>query len=422
MSNTETSVAKPPSITFYIILGAILFAFIQTFSLLSPILLSLLLVLLISLAVNPIISWMRVQTGGRKIPTGLIAAVMIIVIGLTGWAFFGPMKASILSISETLPGYWERLQKPLIKIEQKSVIFEEKLQKEVSTEIAEDNSLPGKPKVALKKKPPVPPPETSPKEVGTLRASLTKMIKESLGSFTALAFNGAQIMVVLITVFFGVIFMLMNPRPVVATILLLFPARHHPQAVIILQRISLFVPVWAGATLLSMLLIGLLVFLVMWPIFGFMDALILGLIACVLEAIPFIGPILSAVPALLLAIGQGGLTPLWVVLVYIVVQTFESNVVIPFIMARRMKLHPLAVIFSMLFCIAAFGVLGVLVATPLVAVVTILHDELYRKRFMPMVTNDDLDRLAGIALHEKRTWDNDSITTQIAPVQQGEQP
>jgi predicted PurR-regulated permease PerM len=158
---------------------------------------------------------------------------------------------------------------------------------------------------------------------------------------------------------------------------------------------------WAGATLLGMVTIGFLVFLLMWPIFGFMDALVLGLVACTLEAIPFLGPILSAVPALLLAFGEGGLTPLWVVLAYIAVQAFENNVIIPFLMASRMKLHPLAVIFSMLLCVAAFGVLGVLVAAPLVAVATILHEEIYRKRFLPTVTDTDLHHMAGIILHEK---------------------
>ena len=92
---------------------------------------------------------------------------------------------------------------------------------------------------------------------------------------------------------------------------------------------------------------------------------------------------------------------MWVLLAYIMVQAVENNMLLPFIMSRGMKLHPLAVIFSMLFCVAAFGVLGVLVAAPLVAIVDILHDELYRKRFLPSVTDADLDRLAGNALHEK---------------------
>ncbi len=201
-------------------------------------------------------------------------------------------------------------------------------------------------------------------------------------------------------------------------ILALFPERHHDQAVTILQRIGKFVPMWAGATLLGMVTIGMLVFILMWPIFGFMDALVLGLVACVLEAIPFLGPILSAVPALLLAVGKGGLTPLWVVLVYIAVQAFENNVIMPYIMARRLKLHPLAVVFSMLLSIAAFGVLGVLIAAPMVAVMTILHDELYRKRFLPTTTDAQLDHLAGIALREKQALSTSPLAAHCIPLHQ----
>ena len=132
-----------------------------------------------------------------------------------------------------------------------------------------------------------------------------------------------------------------------------------------------------------------------------MDALVLGLIAGILESVPFLGPLLAAVPALLFALGKGGMTPVWVVIAYLGIQLLENNVILPLIMARGMKLHPVAVIFSMLLCVAAFGVLGVLVAAPLVAIVGILHDELYRKPFMPTVTDAELDRLAQEALQEK---------------------
>ena len=136
MPNHPDPELKPRAISFYVLLAAALFVFIQTFSLLSPILLSALLILLISLAINPVISWMRAWTGGRKGATGLIVLALVAVIGLTGWAFFVPMKASIIKISERMPAYWERLQKPLIKMEKQAVLAEEKLQAEVTTEIA----------------------------------------------------------------------------------------------------------------------------------------------------------------------------------------------------------------------------------------------------------------------------------------------
>ncbi len=402
-NHAEPAEMKQPAIALYVLLAAALFVFIQTFSLLSPILLSLLLILLISLAVSPVISRLRAWTGGRKGATGLVALVFVAVIGLIAWASFEPMRASVTKLSEQLPGYWERLQKPLIKMEQQAEDSEEKLQAEVTTEIALEKEAEGKSEAVRPAAKPAPPkPE---KESGSIRSSLSQMLQGVFGHFTAVAFNAAQILVVLVTVFFGVIFTLMNPRPIFRAMFSLVPERHHNQALTILQRIGRFVPAWAGSTLLGMLTIGLLTFLLMWPIFGFMDALVLGLIAGVLEAIPFIGPLLSAVPALLLALGKGGMTPLWVVLTYGVIQGLENNVILPFIMAHGMKLHPVAVIFSMFLCVAAFGVLGVLVAAPLVAIVDILHEELYRKRFLPTVTDADLDRLARRALREKVSED-----------------
>jgi predicted PurR-regulated permease PerM len=399
MPNNPKTDERPRSFLSYLILGAALFAFIQTFSLLSPILFSFLMILLISLAVNPVISRMRALKAGRKSATGLIVSALVVLIALTGWAFFGPMNDAISKLSERLPSYWERLQKPLIKMEQQEVLSEEKLQTEVTTEIAQTAIDEAKPEAARQTSKPASPKTT--KESESIRSRLSQMIQGVVGSFTAVAFNTAQMLVVLVTVFFGVIFTLMNPRPIFSAIFLIVPERHHEQTLIILQRVGRFVPTWAFATLLAMLTVGVLVFLLMCLFFGFWDALVLGVIAGLFEAIPYLGPILSAVPALLFAMGEGGTTPFWVLLAYLAVQVLENNVICPLIMARSMKLHSVAVIFSMLLCVAAFGVLGVLVAAPLVAVVNIVHDELYRKRFLPTVTDADLDRLSQMALREK---------------------
>jgi len=401
MPNDSKTTVKPRSIYSYVILGAALFAFIQTFLLLSPILLSFLLILLIALALNPMISRIRAFTGGRKGAMALIVAALVAFSALTSWAFFGRMKDSVTKLSEQLPAYWERLQKPLIKMEQKAVLSEERLQAEVSTEIAQTATEEGKPAAARRASTPAPPQPT--KDSESIRSKLGQMLQGMVGSFPAVAINATQSLLVLVTVVFGVLFTLIDPGPIFTATFLIVPARHHEKAVTILQRVGRFVPIWAFATLLAMLTVGLLVFLLMWPFFGFVDALVLGLIAGVFEAIPYLGPILSAAPALLFALGEGGMTPVWVLLAYLAVQALENNVIAPLIMAHSMKLHPVAVIFSMLLCITAFGALGVLIAAPLVGIVDILHDELYRKHFLPTVTDADLDRLARNALGDKRS-------------------
>ena len=81
----------------------------------------------------------------------------------------------------------------------------------------------------------------------------------------------------------GATFTPTNPRPIFRAIFSLVPERHHDQALTIVQRIGKLVPMWFGSTLLGMVTIALLVFLLMWVIFGFMDALVLGLIAGILR-------------------------------------------------------------------------------------------------------------------------------------------
>ena len=399
MANQSADQSKACSTSYYVILGAVLFAVIQSFALLSHILLSFLLVMLITLALNPAISRMRALTGGRKIPTALVVGGFLSIMILTGWAFLGPMQESITSISKQLPGYWERLQKPLIMMEQRAAISEEKLQAEVSTEIARTDREAGEPVVPAA--PASPLKAASPEDSGSLRSSLSEMFGGVVDSFTSVAFSGTQFIIVLVTVFFGVTFSILNPLPIVGIVFALVPLRHHDKAFAVVHRIAMFAPRWAGAMLVGMVAIGTLVFLAMWPIFGFTDALVLGLIAGILEAIPFLGPLLSSIPALLLALSMGGMTPLWVAIIYVGVQIFENNILVPFVMAGSMKLHPTAVIFSMLLCVGAFGVLGVLVAAPLVAIASILHEELYRKQFLQTVTNEYIGEMARQALREK---------------------
>ena len=106
MPNNQQSATKPHSVYLYVVLGASFFAFIQTFALLSPILLSFLLIFLISLAFNPVISRLRALTGGRRGATGLIVAALLMVIALTGWAFFGPLQNSVTKLSGAPGQVW----------------------------------------------------------------------------------------------------------------------------------------------------------------------------------------------------------------------------------------------------------------------------------------------------------------------------
>ena len=92
-----------------------------------------------------------------------------------------------------------------------------------------------------------------------------------------------------------------------------------------------------------------------------------GAWAAVTELIPYIGPWLGAIPPVLYALVQNPLSALWVALLFLGVQQLEGHVVVPKVMGRSLRLHPLLVIFGLLAGGEIYGFAGILVALPLLA-------------------------------------------------------
>jgi len=377
-----------------VLLGGVVLIFIKTFSVLSPVILSFFLVLLISLAVNPLIARLRAWTGGRKTATILVAAALLGVLALTGWALVGPLKTTVAHVAANIPSYIERFQKPLMI-------------GSAQTPHSAASAATGPPPTNATKNSPAttpttnPGPPKNPNNPGSILSYFSEVLQGTLSGLKSMALSASQMAAVFITVFFGVTFTLMDPHPIFGAIFSIVPERHHERTLVIMQRIGKFLPTWALATLVAMVCVGSLVFFLMWPFFGFVDAMVLGLIAGIFEAVPYLGPLLSAVPAFLFSLTKGGMTPVWVLLLYLMVQLLENNLITPLIMARNVKLHPVAVLFAILISVEMFGVLGVLVAVPMAGIADILHTEIYRQRYLPSVTDADLKSLARNALREK---------------------
>jgi predicted PurR-regulated permease PerM len=192
--------------------------------------LSLLLILLIALAVNPLISRLRALTGGRKMATGLVMAAFVLVIGLTGWAFIGPLRSTTAKITATLPSYLERLQRPVPKVGIQAGQSPANPQAKATAGIPPAAAAAGGPATAGLTAEPGAPSSTT--EWGSSLSSLGQTLQSVASGFKSIALNASQIMVVLMTVFFGVTFTLLNPRPIFAAIFSMVPERHHPQTLI----------------------------------------------------------------------------------------------------------------------------------------------------------------------------------------------
>jgi predicted PurR-regulated permease PerM len=88
----------------------------------------------------------------------------------------------------------------------------------------------------------------------------------------------------------------------------------------------------------------------------------------VMELVPFIGPILGALPPIAVALFQDPLTALWVALLFLALQQLEGHIVAPQIFGHALRINPLLVIFALLFGNAIYGLVGALVSLPLAAV------------------------------------------------------
>lgn len=120
---------------------------------------------------------------------------------------------------------------------------------------------------------------------------------------------------------------------------------------------------------------------------GLSNGAILGLLAGILEVIPNFGPVLAAIPAILLALFQGSkFIPIgngWFALViagaYVLIQQIENNYLVPRIIGRSVKLHPVVVLVGAVAGAYLGGILGVFLAAPVIASVRVLGRYLYRK-------------------------------------------
>ena len=162
-------------------------------------------------------------------------------------------------------------------------------------------------------------------------------------------------------------------------LLWLTPGSRRAQAAAILGRLEATLWRWFIGRIIGMIVIGILVFSAMYAI-GFPLAFTLGLIAAVFEFVPYAGAITSSIPAILLAIPLGTTTLWMVVALYLVVHGLDGYVVIPLVERRAVKIAPALTITAQVAMFSTAGLLGVLIADPLVAVILVLLEVLSGQR------------------------------------------
>ncbi len=178
-----------------------------------------------------------------------------------------------------------------------------------------------------------------------------------------------------IIIFLGLFFAI-DPRAYRDGFLLLLPNSYRPRLAAALDNTGEALRGWMVTQLAMMILIGSLVFLLLWAL-GVPNAAVLGLLSGALNFIPFLGPIFSAVPVLLTLAAQDTNVLILGAIGLFLIQNLEGYILTPMLQQRIIKLSPAWSLSIMTVLGTLFGIMGIALATPIYAVGRMLTLKLY---------------------------------------------
>ncbi|MBI2034678.1 MAG: AI-2E family transporter [Candidatus Levybacteria bacterium] len=151
-----------------------------------------------------------------------------------------------------------------------------------------------------------------------------------------------------------------------------FDINSHDKVISVLRQVDDKLGAWLRGQIMLSTSIGVMTFIAL-SIIGFPNAVPLSLIAGILETIPTLGPILSAVPAIIIALTISPSMAFLIIGLYIIIQALENNILVPKIMQRAVGLNPVVVIIGVIIGANLLGVAGALLSIPFISLLTVLY-------------------------------------------------
>ena len=209
-----------------------------------------------------------------------------------------------------------------------------------------------------------------------LKAQLGKEVRNSMKFLFPIVSSIFGAVGGLVLVIFIAMYVAAQPGVYREGILHLIPHSRRDRAEEYVDTLAQTLRQWLIARLIAMVMIGLIVGggLALLDVKG---AAALGLLAGLLEFVPFFGPIVSAVPALAMALLDSPQKALYVLILYLIVQQLEGNVITPLLLEKRLDIPPILTVVAVAALGVVFGVVGMLIAEPLLAAILVTTKMLY---------------------------------------------
>src|SRR3989344_620917 len=302
---------------------------------------------LLAIAFNPIIDWMS----KKKIPRP-IGIVIIFIILFT--VFFGvialiipPLSDEVAQITDYFPSLWSKFVQSF----------------------PSDKNLTQNSELI----------DTVNKGLSSLRDVLVSSTGNAFSIIRTIFGNIISFILIFVLAFY----FLLQEGAIRRAIKYLTPAHYHSYLVTLIGRMQDRIGRWLRGEFILAMVVGTLI-LVGLRILNVKYFLALALLAGIMEVIPYIGPFFSAIPAAFIAFADSPWKGFAVIILYWVVQQLENHIIVPKVMQKAVGLNPIIIIMSVLVAAKLFGFLGVVIAVPTAAVLSVLAKAFYQLKVLGM--------------------------------------
>ncbi len=223
--------------------------------------------------------------------------------------------------------------------------------------------------------------------IGT--ANLQKALEQLSSQFSAIASN---FLGTTVSIFGGIfnafivlvisVYLVAQDKGVKNLILSVAPEREREFTAALAEKIQNKLGAWLRGQLLLMLIVGVLSYVVLL-ILGVKFALTLALVTALLEIVPYAGPIIGGALAAVMAFLQSPISAVFVVIAYVIIHQLEGYVFSPIIQKKAVGLNPVLIILALIIGGELAGILGVVVAVPLAAVIQLIISDYFTLRGRP---------------------------------------
>ncbi|MBT4722570.1 AI-2E family transporter [Candidatus Falkowbacteria bacterium] len=211
--------------------------------------------------------------------------------------------------------------------------------------------------------------------INAIKANLGGMFSNIFGTVAGI-FGGIFSFVIVLVITF---YMTVEESAIKRTLTYILPDKLQPFTLQLINKVQRKIGDWLKGQLILSLIIGVMVYIGLM-ILGVNYALVLALLAAIGEFIPYLGPTLTAIPAIFLAFTQSPIKALFVLILFVIIQQIENNLLVPKVMQKAVGLNPILSITALLIGARVGGVIGMLLAIPVATAISVIVREIWNSK------------------------------------------